>query len=495
MSKTIIVGGGIAGLASAIRLRHAGVDVELFEMNERVGGKMNVIHKDGFTFDTGPTIVMMPEEYRELFTLVGRNPDDYFTMSLMDPFFTMHYPDGTKLEMSSDLSKLMKVLESVDAKDAQGYLRYLSDVYGRYQIARNHFLNRSFRSIWDFVNPKSLLQAYRLKSLDTAYKAISRYVKNDRLRKLFSFQTLYIGISPYSGPSIYSIIGMIQLVYGVWFIKGGMIAYVDALERLAKELGVVIHTSTKVDEVVLENGKAVGVKVKGNVHHVDNVLLNADFPSAIQQLVPQEKQRKPYTDARIDRMESSCSTFMMYLGIDRKLDKLDVHNLYFTEDFDRNIAEIFEGTLPDDPSMYFYCPAKLDPSLAPEGQETLYVLVPIPNLKVMDEPWTDETTQKYRQVVLERIKKSGLMPDLEDHIVSETIWTPVDWESRFNAHFGATFGLAPTIGQSLVFRPQTTVKGIKNLYAAGSSIHPGAGVPIVMLSSKLAVADILRDAQ
>lgn len=495
MSKTIIVGGGIAGLASAIRLRHAGIEVELFEQQDRVGGKMNVIEKDGFTFDTGPTIVMMPEEYRELFTLVGRNPDDYFTMSLMDPFFTMHYPDGTKLEMSSDLSKLMKVLERVDAKDAQGYLRYLSDVYGRYQIARNHFLNRSFRSIWDFFNPKSLLQAYRLKSLDTAYKAISRYVKNDRLRKLFSFQTLYIGISPYSGPSIYSIIGMIQLVYGVWFIKGGMIAYVDALERLAKELGIVIHTSTKVDEVVLENGKAVGVKVKGNVHRADHVLLNADFPAAIQQLVPQEKQRKPYTDARIDRMESSCSTFMMYLGIDRKLDKLDVHNLYFTEDFDRNISEIFDGTLPEDPSMYFYCPAKLDPSLAPEGQETLYVLVPIPNLKVMDEPWTDETTQKYRKIVLERIKKSGLMPDLEDHIVSETIWTPVDWESRFNAHFGATFGLAPTIGQSLVFRPQTTVKGIKNLYAAGSSIHPGAGVPIVMLSAKLAVADILHDAQ
>lgn len=491
--KIIVVGGGIGGLSSAIRLKSKGFDVEIHEKEDSLGGKMNQIKKDGFTFDLGPTIVMMPDVYKEVFIEAGRNPEDYISMEQLDPIYSIFYPDGERVEVSTDLVNLTSYLEGISEEDSAGYLKYISETYDRYLIAKNHFIEKTFRKPTDFYNPTTLLNALRLKTFDSAYHSISKYINDDKLKKLLSFQTLYIGISPYNGPSIYNIIPLIEMIYGVWFIKGGMYSLVSGMEKLFKEMGGRVYLNSKVDKILIENNKAKAIQIGNKIEKADAVLCNADFPYAMKELLKEDEREKRYSDEKIDKMDYSCSCFMLYLGIDKKLDQFDLHNILFGKDFDGNIEDIFQGRLPMDASMYFYRPTKLDESLAPEGSEVLYVLVPVPNLTHKDIVWDKKTIDSYKNHILDQIEKLPDMDGFRKHIVSETVFTPRDFQNKFNAYNGATFGLAPTLMQSNYFRPQNKSKKVDNLYFAGSSIHPGAGVPIVLTSAKLAVENIMMD--
>lgn len=491
--KTIIIGGGVAGLASAVRLQSKGYDVEIYEKESTIGGKMNQIKESGFTFDTGPTIVMMPEVYKDVFRAAGKNPDDYMEMQQLDPIYSIFYSDGERVQVSTDLVHLTDYLEGISEKDSSGYLKYVSETYDRYLIAKNHFIDKTFRKPTDFYNPSTLMNALRLKTFDSAYNSISKYIEDDKLKKLLSFQTLYIGISPYNGPSIYNIIPLIEMIYGVWFIKGGMYSLIKGMEKLFLELGGTIHTNMEVDEILISEKSAYGIRIGDSEIKSDIVLCDADFPYAMKNLIADEDNRKKYTDKKIDKMDYSCSCLMFYLGIDHKLDQFDLHNILFSADFDGNIEDIFEGRLPKDASMYFYCPSKLDDTLAPVGQEALYILIPIPNLTHESIAWDEDTLGSYREEVFRKIETLPGMDNFRDHIVFEKTYTPKDFKEKFNTYNGATFGLSPTLMQSNYFRPQNKFKEIENLYFAGSSVHPGAGVPIVLTSAKLAVENIRMD--
>lgn len=491
--RIIVVGAGVGGLATAIRLQSQGYEVEIFEKESMVGGKMHQLQGNGFKFDLGPTIVMMPQIYNEVFEVAGKNPEDYIPMEKLDPIYSLTFHNGEKVTASTDLVKLTEFLEGISYEDAQGYLNYLSDVYKRYLVAKDHFIEKSFRGPKDFYNPKTMVQALKLKTFDSAYHTISKYVKDDRLRKLLSFQTLYIGISPYNGPSIYTIIPMIETIYGVWFIKGGMYTMAKSMEKLFIELGGKINLNSPIDEIIINNKKAIGVKLNGEEIKADYIVCNADFPYAMKNLIKEEKCKGKYTDKKIDKMKYSCSCFLMYLGLNKKLEDFEVHNILFAEDFDKNINDIFDGTLPEDPSMYFYISSKLDPSLAPEGKESLYVLVPVPELSKNSIQWNDETISKYRNRIIDIIKAKTNIQDFEDLIEFEKIITPNDFEDRFNAYNGATFGLAPTLLQSNYYRPHNKASNCENLYFVGSSVHPGAGVPIVLTSAKLTANEVIKD--
>ncbi|MEZ7171938.1 phytoene desaturase family protein [Sporosarcina sp. OR05] len=312
--KVIVIGAGVAGLASAIRLQHAGYDVELYEKGAVPGGKMSQIQKDGYTFDLGPTIVMMPELYQEIFQLCGRNPDDYIPMERLDPMYSVFFGDqpSDHYEISSDMTKLVSVFESVSEEDAQGLLDYLQEIYKRFLVAKEHFLQRPFRKPSDFYNLTMLRQGLKLKTFDNADKFISKYIKNERLKQMISFQTLYIGVSPYSGPSLYTMIPMIEFLYGVWFIKGGMYTMAQSLERLFKELGGIVHYHSPVDEIVIKGGAARGIRMGNTYIPSDYVMCNADFPYAMKNLVKEPKAKGKYTDDKIDSMNiparvSSCT--------------------------------------------------------------------------------------------------------------------------------------------------------------------------------------------
>jgi phytoene desaturase len=492
MKKCIIIGAGTSGLAAGIRLQTLGFQVDIYEKNPKIGGRMYQIQKEGFSFDVGPTIVMMPDEYKDVFRFSKANPDDYIQMTLLDPMYEVHFPNETKLSISADLTKLVKQLESISDDDTQGYLAYLADVYKRYTVAKKHFIEKTFRSRYDFYNPKSLYNILKLRTLNSAYASISKFVKDDRLRKALAFQTLYIGISPYVGPSIYTIIPMIELLYGVWYIKGGMYQMAKAMEKRFIELGGKIHLNQEVTEIITKNKEAIGIIANQKQVKADLILCNADFPWAVKNLIKQPKQKGKYTDQKIEKLKYSSSAFILYMGLNKKY-KTTVHQIRFAHDFNKNIEDLFNKTLPEDPSFYMYLPSQIDPSVAPEDKEVLYVLVPVPSLHQNPYEWNENETNQYKEKTLSLIEKVEGFEDIREHIEVLEIFTPRTFEKTFNLQFGATFGLKPTLTQSNYFRPQHKFHPLQNLYFVGSSNHPGAGVPIVLISAKLAVAEILKD--
>jgi len=491
--KVSIVGGGVAGMAAALRLQHDGYHVTVYEKRDQLGGKMGQIKKEGFTFDLGPTIVMMPHVYNELLAYTGVDPADYIRFESLDPLYKVTFPDGEVIEASSDLQELMRNLEKRGEETAEGYLKYLAETYEKYLVAKNHFIEKSFRRPRDFYNPKTLRQALRLKTFDSAHHTIGRFVQDEKIQKLLSFQTLYIGISPKKGPSIYTIIPMIETLYGIHYAKGGMYAYMEALERRFKELGGKIELNAAVEEILFADGRTKGIKVQGAPVYSDLVIVNADFPKAVQELIKDKRSKGKYTDEKIAKMDYSCSVMLLYLGLDKKIDELAVHNLYFGQDFDKNLQEIFQGELPTDPAFYIYAPSRIDPSVAPEGKEGLYILVPIPEMKTAKFTWDEETINAYKEKILARMEKVDGLKGLPSHIEFTEIMTPVRFEKEVGAMYGATFGLAPTLLQSNYFRPKNVHPYAKGLYFCGSSVHPGAGVPIALTSGKLVSEEVKKD--
>ncbi|VDG30865.1 squalene synthase [Lactobacillus plantarum subsp. plantarum ST-III] [Lactiplantibacillus mudanjiangensis] len=490
--KVTIIGAGIGGLSAAVRLQKLGYAVTIYEQAAKPGGKMNQIKSQGFTFDVGPTIVMMKAVYEELFEFCGVDPKDYVPFEPVEPMMQLVFGDQTSMALSRDLPTLIQEIERIAPEDVPGFLGFLGDIYQRYAIAKPNFLEQSFRQWSDFYNRRSLLAGLRLKTFSNAYKNLSQFITNEHLRQALAFQTLYIGISPYQGPSLYNMIPMIELFYGVYFLKGGMYTVVQSLVRLFEELGGTIHLNRPVTKILIRDRQAYGVQLGNQVVLSDYVIGNVDFPTAMTTLLP-ESQRGKYTDRHLARAKYSCSCFILYLGLDRTYPDQALHTIHLATDFQRNVDELFQtGTLPGDPSYYLYRPRKMDPSLAPMGHDALYVLVPVPELSKFDD-WSPETIADYRDLILDKISQQPGFHDLADHIIFERHFTPQDFKTEFGAYNGATFGLRPTLGQSNYYRPQPKFPYAENLYFCGSSIHPGAGVPIVMQSAKLAVKELLKD--
>lgn len=494
MKKVGIIGGGLAGLASACRLQKAGYEVSVFEKNNILGGRMHLIEGDGYRFDLGPTIVMMPEIYQNLFKDCGEDPDEYIPMFELKTLFDL-YIDDMLIKFPSSLNEIHSLLEEIEPNSASGFLEYLSVIYKRYIIARDHFITKSFRKPSDFYNLKTLKNGLKLKTFDSADNFISKYVKNDIIKKMLAFQTLYIGISPYQGPSLYSIIPMIEMIYGVWFIKGGMRGMADGMIKLGQKLGVKYYTKENVEEILISNNNAYGFISNGVEKHFDIVLNTSDFPYTMNNLIKEKKHKGKYTPKKINEMGYSCSGYLLYLGINKDLKgKLNTHNVIFSKDFEKNISDIFEGRFPEDPSIYVYVPSTVDDSLAPENKSSVYILAPVPELKTGDIDWNDEkAVNNFRQTIIEKVKTIECLKDIENNIEFETSITPLDFKNKFNAQFGAAFGLRPTLSQSNYYRPQAALRNISNLYFAGASNHPGAGVPIVLTSAEIVVKEIIKD--
>ncbi|ALO05224.1 phytoene desaturase family protein [Lactiplantibacillus paraplantarum] len=493
MKTVSVIGAGIGGLAAAVRLQKLGYDVTIYEQGAQPGGKMNQIISQGFTFDVGPTIVMMKDIYEEIFQFCGVDPHAYLPFEEVEPLMHLVFGDQSSLNLSRDLPTLIAEITRVAPDDVDGMLGFLADIYHRYAIAKPNFLERSFRSWRDFYNLPSLYAGLQLRTFNNAYQNISKFIKNENLRNSLAFQTLYIGISPYQGPSLYNIIPMIELFYGVHFLKGGMYTVVKSLVKLFKEQGGTLKLATPVKEIIIKDQVTIGIRLAHQTILSDYVVCDADFPTAMTTLIPNEQARGKYTDKKINQMTYSCSCFVLYLGLNKKYPTEALHTIHFAKDFNQNVAALFEqGTLPADPSYYVYLPSKMDPKLAPVNCESLYILVPVPELSKFND-WSPTTIQHYRQLIIDKLKQTAPFSDLEQHIVLEKQFTPVDFKEQFGAYNGATFGLRPTLKQSNYYRPHNKFDYADHLYFCGSSTHPGAGVPIVMQSAKLAVEELIKD--
>ncbi|GKX29667.1 dehydrosqualene desaturase [Vallitalea longa] len=492
MKTAIIVGAGIGGLATAAKLSSKGYKVTIYEKDSKIGGKVNYIDAGNFKFDLTASILMTPHIYQEVFDYAGKDYKNYLKFIELNPIYRAFYSDGTSFDLFSNTSNLTKKLEEISKEDSMGYYKFLSNVYEKYIIAEKFFLNNSFTSSLDFFNFISLQKMLKINTLSSSYNHISKYITSEKLRNLIAFQSLYVGISPFDGPNIYNLIPTISQLYGLWYLEGGMYSYVNALERLIYELGGKIIKNTAVSEIIIEKGTAIGVKSVSGIDRADIIICDADFPYAVKNLIKAERAKGKYTDKKISEMKYTCSTFIMHLGLKKTYPKLLVHNIYIGNDFKENIQSAFIGKLPKHPSLYIYCPSRIDNTMAENGTESINIMVRVPNTLNNNIIWNDSTINLMRERIFNDLSNMEILSDIQENIIYENITTPQDFLERFNSYGGTAFGLSPTLLQTNYFRPHIKSPTVNNLYFVGNSVHPGTGVSIVLLSSKLAVEEILN---
>jgi phytoene desaturase len=480
----------MGSLAAAIRLAAQGYEVEVFEKNGQLGGRMGRLEADGFAFDTGPSLLLMTDTYRELFASAGRDLDDYVRLIPLDGQYRVTFGDGDTLTIRRTLPELIKELERIEPGVTPRFYRFLEDACNKYRIGRSEFVERDFEGARDFFGLRNLKLLLRTRALNNYYRSVSRFFRTDKLRQAFSLQTMYLGLSPFEAPAVYSLLPYTELAEdGLWFPEGGMYSLIEAMQQLATELGVTFHLNSPVEEVVVSKDRASGVRVGGEEIGADAVLVGADLPYAYRELLGGSAD-KDFRVRRRENLQYTASAFMLYLGIDRRLDHMLHHNFYLSGRYRENFEAIFrDHTLPEDPSFYAVVPSKTEPRMAPEGKESLFVLVPVPHLGDHVD-WERDGTA-FKEKIYELIeKRCGVQ---RDWVVFERVRTPLDWRSEYNLEEGAAFGIGHGILQVGYFRPPMVSKGVKGLYFVGASTRPGTGVPLVTIGAGLVVERIGRE--
>ncbi len=488
--SAIVVGAGVGGLTAAMKLAHAGYDVDLYEKTSGPGGRCGRVSFDGFQFDLGPTIMLMPFIFEQAFASVGRKLSDYIELQRCDPNYKVTFADDSTLTMTSELTQMRDELERIEPGSFEKYLLFLAKGRDRHDTAMERFVTKHFDSIFKFATPSNLPHALRIGAHQKLFSQVKRSFADPRLQQTMSFQTMYLGVSPYEAPAVFSLLPYTELAHGIWFPKGGMFAIPLALEKVCREENVGLHYRTPVSRIVIEDGRAVGVELAdGRIERADVVLCNADYPWAVKHLLPTDTARIQ----KLEKQRYTSSGYMLYLGMKRRQDELLHHNVFFNGDFKQSFDDIFVNfRVPKEPSFYINAPAHSDASMAPEGKDALYVLVPVPH-KHESLNWKVEGP-KVRASVLNRLKSLGFT-DFENDIESERVITPDDWEVSLNLERGSNFGLAQNMFQIGPFRPKVWDEKIQNLFFCGASVQPGTGVPTVMISAELAVQAIAEHAK
>lgn len=490
--SVLIIGGGIGGLATAMRLQATGrYQVTILEKNPTVGGRANIREVGGYRFDTGPSLLLMTDVYRDLFQTCGEDFDALVPLIKMEPNYRVHFGDGSTLEMSSDLAKMVANLEKIEPGVTPGYYRFLEDAGKKYRIGRKEFVEKNFAKAADFFTAPNLLLLGKLNALDKMYAHVSRFFRDDRLRQAFSMQSMYLGISPYEAPAVYTLLPYTELAEdGLYYPQGGIYQLPRAMQAVGEKLGVQIHTGRNVTQIMVKDGHAHGVCVDGEMLPADIVVSNADLPYTYTDLLPERPAK--YEEAKWKQQPFTSSAFMLYLGTDKQYPQLLHHNFFLSSDYKRNFEEIFHAKVPPrDPSLYVNCPSRTDPTVAPPGGDNIFVLAPIPHL-TDQQRWDDAQIARFKTKVYDKLAEWGLT-DLREHTVVEEVVTPHEWRDQYNLKYGAAFGLSHGILQVGYFRPSNKAADVDNLYFVGASTVPGTGVPLVCLGAKLVAERIAQD--
>ncbi|MEO1286574.1 MAG: phytoene desaturase family protein [Chloroflexota bacterium] len=486
---TLVIGGGIGGLVTAIRLQHAGHRVIVLEKNAMVGGKMYQIEQDGFRFDTGPSVITMRHVFENLFHTVGRKLEDYLELLPVDPMTRYFYSDGFVLDATSDLSKMAQQIEQLNEHDVEGYLAYLSYAAKIHRITGDTFIYNKPPTIASVFSqpPWRMMQSDPFRTMSGAIKS---FVKSDKLRQLLGRFATYVGGSPYLAPATLNVIAHVELTGGVWYPRGGVYQIASALEKLAIELGVEICTEHGVQQILVKDGQVAGVQLENeSVMDARVIVSNVDVAMTYQHLLS-ESNLPAQRISKMSNYEPSCSGFVLLLGIEDTFEVLAHHNIFFSDDYPAEFEAIFkDGLPPDDPTIYVSITSKTDSHHAPDGCENWFVLVNAPPLSEQYD-WK-ANKQSYRDLVLEKLASRGI--DVRDKIRTETILTPKDLHDLSGAWLGALYGPSANDRFAVFLRPHNRSADVKGLYFAGGTTHPGGGVPMVTLSGKVAAEMVLED--
>jgi phytoene desaturase len=485
--RILVIGSGFGGLAAAIRLQAQGHDVTIVEKLDKPGGRAYVFERDGFTFDAGPTIITAPWLIHDLFELCGVKTDDYVELKLLDPFYNIRFEDGSVFHYNGNAEHLRSEVRRFSPDDVDGYERF---------VTRTNDIFRTGMALIDKPFPtyasmlKVLPDLVRLRADRSVAAYSAQFVKDDRLRQVFSFHPLLVGGNPFSSSSIYALIHTLEREWGVWFAMGGTGSLVKGLVRLFTDIGGTIRYESEVSAINVDRNtkRTTGVTLAGGeVITADAVVSNGDVAQTYRQLVP-AWARPRMTNKKLESYDYSMSLFVIYFGTNRKYDNVAHHEILMGPRYKQLLEDIFERKLlADDFSLYLHRPSATDPSLAPPGHDCWYVLSPVPHLGG-NVDW-DKVGDRYRDRIFEYLEERYL-PDLRQHVVSESRVDPRYFRDSLNSYLGSAFSVQPTLFQSAYWRPHNKDRDIPNLYFAGAGTHPGAGLPGVISSGKI-VADTI----
>jgi phytoene desaturase len=496
--KAVVIGGGIAGLASAGILAKAGMDVTLLEARERTGGRAYTWEKDGFKFDMGPSWYLMPDAFEQFFKLMGTTADAELDLKRLDPMYsTINEGEATPLIVKADLASNKALFESIEPGAGERLQAYVDSAEEAYDLSIAHFLYTNFQNTKSFTHPDVMKRAGRfIKHLLTPLDTFAgKHVKDARLRKILNFPAVFLGASPYDTPSMYHLMTHVDMNVGVFYPMGGFYSIIEAVQRVAVAAGVKVHTNSRVTKIVTQDGRVTGVMVGDIFFEADIVVGNADLHHIETQLLNPSEQTLPqkWWDKRVP----GPSAMLLFLGVKGEIPELDHHTLLYSDDWNKNFAEVFHKAdgkrkVPNPASLYVCAPSKSDPSVAPTGYENLFVLVPIsadPSLGGRG----DEAFEREADRIIDQIGSWANIPNFRERIVVRGSMGPRDFVDELNAWQGTALGMAHTLKQSAFFRPANVSKKVKGLYYAGHHSVPGIGLPMCLIGAELVYKRLIGD--
>ena len=488
--QAVVIGSGFGGLAAAIRLQAAGVRTTLVERRQRLGGRAGQLREAGYTFDTGPSLITAPDLLDDVFRTAGKRLRDYVSLVPLDPFYRVWFHDGSYMDYTADRERMIAAMARFDPRDAarlDDFYAALAPIYDA--VIREELGAQPFDTLTSMA--AFAPRVVRLRAWEPVARFVGRYFRDWRHRFLFSFHPLFLGGSPFRSPSIYLMIPYLEKEGGVWFARGGMYSLVRGFESLFRDLGGTVRSGTAAVRLETEGRRITGVRIApGSRLPADIVVSNADVGHTYGDLLGHVRRRR-WTDRRISKIKQSMSCFLLYLGVRRQYPRLAHHTLVLGPRYEGLVRDIFDRkVLADDFSMYLHAPTRTDPSMAPPGCESLYVLVPVPNA-ASGIDWSREAEPMTRRVIA-RLEDWGL-EGLADAIEVRRTFTPDDFRTEYNATLGNAFGIEPRLTQTAWFRPHNRSEEVRGLYLVGAGTHPGAGVPGVILSAAATFRSIAED--
>jgi phytoene desaturase len=477
----VVIGSGFGGLAAAVRLGAKGYRVTVLEKLDAPGGRAYVHKQDGFTFDAGPTIVTAPYLFEELWKLCGKKLSDYVTLKPMVPFYRIRFDDGSHFDYSDDNAAVLKQIAEFCPEDVEAYDRFMKASEAIFKVGFEQLGDQPFNRFTDML--KIAPDMIKLESYRSVYSLVAKYFRDERLRMVFSFHPLLVGGNPFSASSVYCLITFLEKHWGVHFAMGGTGKLVEGLVQLIEGQGNEIRYGQDVREIIVENGAARGVRMAtGEVIKSEIVVSNADSASTYRYLLPAHV-RSRWTDHKIERARYSMSLFVWYFGTKKRYEDVKHHTILLGPRYKELLTDIFKRKIcADDFSLYLHRPTATDPSLAPKGCDTFYVLSPVPHMQSGID-WQIKA-ESYRKLIADQLSDT-ILPDLENQVVTSRMLTPQDFQDRLSSFRGAAFGLEPVLTQSAWFRPHNLSEDVDRLYLVGAGTHPGAGLPGVLSSARV----------
>lgn len=488
MPKVAVIGGGLGGLSTALRLRKYGFEVDLFEKNSNLGGKLNAFHQDGFTFDTGPSILTMPFVVDELFNFLGKKREDYLDFIEISPIARNFFSKDIHIDTLSELDSFKSEIAKISKDDSQNLSSYLAYSQNIYKHSKDIFLFEPLHEVIQLIKEKkfpSLLNVRHIDPFRTVHQANASYFKNQNIQKIFDRYATYTGSDPYKAPAALNIIAYVELVLGGFYIKGGMYKLAEAFEKMANEIGVNININTKVDKILHKNNKVIGLSINSQAHEYDFVVANSDVVTTFEDMIDGfESETKKY-----HKLEPSLSGFIMLVGVNKTHENLAHHNVFFSNDYQQEFKDIFSGKIPDDPTIYAAITSKTDKMNAPEGMENWFILLNVPYLNDAIN-WEIEK-DILKEKVYKKLSDFGL--NIKKYLQMEKIFTPENLYNQYLSNKGSIYGISSNGKMNAFKRPANRNRKIDGLYFATGSAHPGGGIPLVILSGKHCAELIYRN--